>query len=241
MFDYNRQPLVSAGSHSHAGISVNEQQLPAGNELGLYKQRIVQRMKSNEAFIKQSQKLAAAEERRQMLLKLRSNKCKYGNLEKKNKSESFMQNRHKDDFIRKSNSTCLRSVSLQENLITQMHRRMKKKLHEWEIEENFHSRSVVNNAKEEGLRDVHALQALFEDRIAILRESASRCSSNTSFLTAAESALHAAIQDEFVKVLIKFQQQAMVIQSDKNDRHIASFSCMRSMSNGSWVDSLRDY
>jgi hypothetical protein len=123
-----------------------------------------------EKRLKQDEKIEFARKRRELLKKTKEAELSAGNKRRAEISERAMQKRWMKETEREDESFKLRRSSEEHVMLRKIYRGLIHKMHEWKVIEHEEVRDKVNTMREEAREHIKSLQALFEDRIKVLKE-----------------------------------------------------------------------
>jgi hypothetical protein len=116
--------------------------------------------------------MEAARRRRATMQKIRENNSVTANKRRADISNKALQRRWVEDTKRGNDAFHMRKENEEAVMLRKMYRGLLSKMHEWGSEEQNELRQKVTEMKNEASWHIKSLQALFEDRVALLREQA---------------------------------------------------------------------
>jgi hypothetical protein len=201
-------------------------------------------LRSSEVMLAQQQRLEAARRRREDMLKSREIQFGDYNKRKEGVSYSAMQKRFLVDSNNEKKAFYLRRSNEEHVMLRKIYKGLLNKMHEWRVDKHEEMRSRVSSMREEARRHIQSLQALFEDRVRVLREQENDVRSEDSDVLKAQRILRADLQ----RIWAKKQNNAMTIKKSRvaqvRDRELllrkeAHKNLLSLLATEEWTDSLR--
>jgi hypothetical protein len=131
---------------------------------------VEQLLRSSLNTLQQEEKLEEARKRRSLLQQKREAKLMSVNRRKSETSFRALQNRWTQDAHRMEDSFELKKENEEEVALRKIYRGLLRKMHEWKIDEHRETKERINATREDAEWHVKALQALYEDRVRLLRD-----------------------------------------------------------------------
>eukprot|EP00596_Hydrurales_sp_CCMP1899_P007199 CAMPEP_0119038906 /NCGR_PEP_ID=MMETSP1177-20130426/8086_1 /TAXON_ID=2985 /ORGANISM="Ochromonas sp, Strain CCMP1899" /LENGTH=374 /DNA_ID=CAMNT_0007002075 /DNA_START=380 /DNA_END=1501 /DNA_ORIENTATION=- len=128
--------------------------------------------KSSQNGFEQEERMEAARRRRATMQKIRENSSVTANKRRAEISNKALQRRWVEDTKRGNDAFHMRKENEEAVMLRKMYRGLLSKMHEWGSEEQNELRQKVTEMKNEASWHIKSLQALFEDRVTLLREQA---------------------------------------------------------------------